>query len=245
VRLDGSVGGLGTLRDTSKPYPIKLSGALDQIKLDVEGTVAEPLDLRLSLAGAKLHELADMLGGPLPKLADFRGTAALNGGEGMWALNALSLKTIRSTLQGGIAIDANSTVPQLKADFTGPYGEKPARSSSPTPEKAPDSGGRVLPNTAIAVNKLPGVDADLSFDATRVRSPGGLPVERVSLGLALKKGELTVKPLRFHTAQGDVHLNFHFTPYTKDSPPKMHAEVDMRHVDLHQLLGRPNIPAMV
>ena len=260
VRLEGRVGGLGTLRDTSQPYPVKLSGALDQLKLAVDGTLAEPLDfnglnLRLSLGGAKLAEVAEMLGVPLPPLPDVRGTAVLTGGEGKWALEALSLKTGKSDLEGGIAIDTNSMVPQLKADLTsseidladfkGLYGAKPAHSSAPPPPGAKDASGRVLPNTAIAVHKLPGVNADLSFDAHRVLSPSGLPIEGVSLGLALKNGELTVQPLRFVTAQGHVDLSFHFTPYTQDSPPKMHAEVDVQHVDLHRLFGRQDMPAML
>jgi AsmA family protein len=260
VRLEGRVGGLGTLRDTSKPYPVKLASVLDQLKLDVDGTLAEPLDfngldLRLSLGGAKFSELAERLGVPLPPLPDVRGTAVLKGGEGKWALQAISLKTGKSDLEGGIDIDTNGTVPQLKAnltaseidlaDFKGLYGEKPANSSAPPPPGAKDASGRVLPNTAIAVHKLPGVDAELSFAGRRVLSPGGLPIERVDLGLMLKNGELTMQPLRFVTAQGDVALSFHFTPFTENSPPKMHAEVDVRHIDLHRLLGRPAMPQVL
>jgi AsmA family protein len=260
VRLEGRVGGLGTLRDTSKPYPVKLSGTLDRLKLAVDGTLAEPLDfngldLRLSLGGAKLAEVAERLGVPLPPLPDVRGTAVLKGGEGKWALQALSLKTGKSDLEGGIDIDTNNTVPQLKANFTaseidladfaGFYGVKPAKSSAPPPAGAKDASGRVLPNTAIAVQKLPGINAELSFAGHRVLSPGGLPIERVDLGLALENGELTMNPLRFATAEGEVALSFHFTPFTENSPPKMHAEVDVRHVDLHRLFGRPDMPAML
>lgn len=260
VRLNGRVGGLGTLRDASKPYPVKLAGVLDQLKFDIDGTLAEPLDfngldLRLSLGGAKLAEVAERLGVPLPPLPDVRGTAVLRGGEDKWALQAISLKAGKSDLEGGIDIDTNNTVPQLKAnltaseidlaDFAGLYGAKPARSSAPPPTGAKDASGRVLPNTAIAVHKLPGVNAELSFAGRRVLSPGGLPIERVDLGLALRNGELTMQPLRFVTAQGDVTLSFHFTPFTENSPPKMHAEVDVRHVDLHRLFGRPDMPAML
>jgi AsmA family protein len=260
VRLEGRVGGLGTLRDTSKPYPVKLGGVLDQLKLDVDGTLAEPLDfngldLRLALGGAKLAEVVERLGVPLPPLPDVRGTAVLKGGEEKWTLQAISLKAGRSDLEGGIDIDTSGTVPQFKAnltaseidlaDFKGLYGEKPANSSAPPPPGARDASGRVLPNTAIAVHKLPGVNAELSFAGHRVLAPGGLPIERIDLGLALKNGELTMNPLRFVTAQGDVALSFHFTPFTENSPPKMHAEVDVRHIDLHRLLDRPTMPQML
>ena len=126
------------------------------------------------------------------------------------------------------------------ADFKGLYGGKPEGSSAPS--KPADDSGRVLPDTKIDVAKLPGVNAELSFDATRIQSAGGLPIERISLGLQLRDGELTVKPLRFHTARGDVDLSFHFTPFTRNSPPRMQAELDIRHVDLHQLLDHPSMP---
>ncbi len=47
---------------------------------------------------------------------------------------------------------------------------------------------------------------------------------------------LTVKPLRFHTADGDVDLTLRFTPFTAKSPPRLGGEIDVRHVDLHRLL---------
>jgi AsmA family protein len=47
---------------------------------------------------------------------------------------------------------------------------------------------------------------------------------------------LTVKPLRFRTADGDVDLNLRFTPFTAKSPPRLGAEIDVRHIDLHKFL---------
>src|SRR5919198_1095661 len=52
----------------------------------------------------------------------------------------------------------------------------------------------------------------------------------------LQDGKITVKPLRFHTARGDVDLTLHFNPFTTDSPPRLRAAIDVRHVDLHELL---------
>lgn len=258
LRLDGTVGPIAELRGTENPYPVRLSGSLARVALTVDGTIKKPLDvsgvdLRLSLKGAEFEELASALGLPLPELPDIQGTSELTGGEDHWALKALTLKAGSSDLEGGIEVDTSQKVPQIKAQLTSSYvdladfdgfaGAKPTRSSAPP--KSADSGGRVLPNTAIAVHKLPGVDADLAFDATRIKSTGSVPFERVSVGMQLENGELTVHPLRFHVAQGDIDLNFHFTPFTQDSPPKMHAEIDIRHVDLHKLLSSPAYPQMV
>jgi len=258
IRIAGTVGPIAQLRDPQKPYPVKFEGGIDQIRLAAEGTIDEPLDfagidLRLSLSGAKLDELADMLGVPLPQLPDFRSTAVLSGGNGRFDLKALTMRTGHSDLEGGIAIDTNAKVPQLQAnltstfidlaDFTGLYGAKPQASSAPP--KPPDPADRVIPDTQISVQKLPGVNAELNFDGTNIKASGGLPLERVSLGLTLKDGALELRRLRFHAAQGDVDLGFHFTPFTKNGPPHLKANVDIRHVDLHQLLSGRSTPDIV
>jgi AsmA family protein len=249
LRLAGNLGSIAELRNPTQPYPVSLRGGLGETKLAADGTIAEPLDfagvdLRLSLEGRKLHEIADILGVPFPELPDFRGTSKLTGGNGDWHLDAIALKTGDSDLQGGLAIDTNAKVPHVTAnltartidlaDFKGLYGAKPKRASGGKDQSK--DGDRVIPDTPISVQKLPGLNAELSFDGASIKSAGGVPFERVSVGLQLKDGVLTLKPLRFHTADGDVDLNLRFTPFTAKTPPRLGAEIDVRHVDLHKLL---------
>lgn len=258
LQLAGSVGPPAELRHPSKPYPVKLEGRLDQVRLAVDGTIRAPLDaqgmaLRLSLSGAKFDEAMGLFGVPFPEIPDFRGTSELSGGDGRFSLKAISLKMGRSDLEGGIDIETRAKVPAFKlqlssrfidlASFKGLIGGKPEGSSAPEPP--PSTDGRLLPSTPIAAHKLPGFDVDLAFDATRIEQAGGIAIDRIALGLRLKDDQLMVKPLRFHTAKGDVDLNFRFTPFTRDTPPKLHAEIDVRHVDLRQLLGGPTMPPMV
>jgi AsmA family protein len=249
LKLDGQFGSIAELRTPTKPYPVGLSGKLGETKFATDGTIKEPLDfagldLRLSLEGKKLHELADILGVPFPTMPDFRGTSKLSGGNGDWHLDALTLKTGASDLEGGLEIDTNAKVPRVVAkltahvvdlaDFKGVFGGTPERATAE--KKKPADSDRLIPDTPIAVQKLPGLNADLTFDGARVKSVGGIPFERLSLGLQLKDGVLTVKPLRFHTADGDVDLNLRFTPFTSKTPPRLGGEIDVRHVDLHKLL---------
>jgi hypothetical protein len=256
LHLAATIGAITELRNPDKPYPVKFDGRVDQLHLTVDGTIEEPLDVngvdaRVSLTGAKFHELATLLGLPLPPLPDVKGTAKLTGGNGQWTLDALTLRTGKSDLEGGIAIDTNGKVPEIEAnltssfidmaDFKGLYGGQPPGSSAPPPP--PDNSGRVLPDTAIAIHKLPGVNAKLSFEGSKIQSAGGLPIERIIMGLELRNGEIELKPLRLHTADGDVDLSFHFTPFT--GPPHLDGALDVRHIDLHKLLDRPTMPAML
>src|SRR5260370_9871183 len=78
LRLTGNLGSIAELRNPTKPYPVSLRGGLGGTKLAADGTIEEPLDfagvdLRLSLEGRKLHDLADVLGVPLPERPGFRG----------------------------------------------------------------------------------------------------------------------------------------------------------------------------
>jgi uncharacterized protein involved in outer membrane biogenesis len=257
-RVAGTVGPLAELRNSQRPYPLRLEGALDRMQFAADGSMTEPLDLagtdlRLSLAGARPHDLGALLSVPLPELPDLRATGKLKGGYGKWALDALTVALGHSDLEGGVAIDATGKVPQVTAnltshtldlaDFKGLYGAAPAHASAPSVQSDPK--GRVLPDTPLAVDKLPGVNADLTFDGAQIKSPYGAPLERVSLGLQLRDGELVLRPLRFAAATGQVDLNLHFTPFTKTTPPRLQADVDIRHVDLHKLLGGPGRPEML
>ncbi|HUH83868.1 MAG TPA: AsmA family protein [Stellaceae bacterium] len=257
IRLAGTIGALADLRDASKPYPVKLDGTLGRSRVTIDGTLGEPLDVagvdaRLSLDHARLAEIGTMLGVPIPELPVLRGTARLSGGEGKWGLSALTVAFGHSDLEGGIAIDTTGKVPALRAnltartvdlrDFNGVYGGKPTTDAQPGP--APRN-GLIIPDTPLDTSKLPGVNADLTFDATRIESTGGAPLERISLGLQLKDGELNIAPLRFETARGDVDFKLHYTPFTRTTPPRLHATVDIRHVDLHKLLGGPGQPEML
>jgi uncharacterized protein involved in outer membrane biogenesis len=249
LQLGGEFGSIAELRNPTKPYPVALRGELADTKLAADGTIGEPLDftgvdLRLSLEGRKFQEITDILGVPFPALPDFRGTTRLTGGNGDWHLDALTVKTGASDLAGGLKIDTNVRVPYVRAeltahtidlrDFKGVFGGEPAHASTGKPE--PEDKDRLIPDTPIAVQKLPGLNAELTFDGARIRSVSGVPFERVSLGLELKDGVLTVKPLRFRTANGDVDVNLRFTPFTAKSAPRLGGEIDVRHVDLHRLL---------
>jgi hypothetical protein len=257
VKVATTLGAFNRLRDASQPYPVKLNGSWGQVDLAVDGTIKEPLDfdgldLRLSLSGSKLDQLATAMGVPMPELPDFKGTSKLAGGNGQWQVNALTLKVGNSNLEGGLAIDTNQEVPHLTAnltssdidlaDFKGLYGGHPEKSSAPPP---PDNSGLVIPDTKIEVHKLPGIDLTLKFDGAKIEAAGGLPFERVVFGLGIHDGDLTVDPLSFHLALGDIALRAKFNPFTAASPPRLQGRIDIQHIDLHNLLGGPSMPAIV
>jgi len=257
IGLSGTVGPLQTLRGSNQPYPVAFDVGLAALDLSFQGGIAHPLDfsgvdLRFSFGGQGFEKLGDALGLPLPAVPDVRGTSVLAGGNGSWQLNSISLKVGHSDLEGGIDIDTSQEVPKLAANFTsgfidladfrGIYGGNPK--TSPAQEHAAQ-GGRVMPNTPIAVHKLPDVNATLEFYGTRIKAAGDLPIEGITLGIAIQNGQLVIDPLRFHVALGDLALKATYDPFTRTSPPRLHADGDISHIDLHRLFGAPTMPEIV
>jgi AsmA family protein len=259
TRLVATVGPLRDLRDQAKPYPIAVEASLADSHLVVQGTVQHPLDfsgldLRLSLSGRKLDDIGDAFGVPLPPLPDFRGTAQLTGTGDEWALKALTVKLGHSDLEGGIAVNTHGKVPHLRADltasrfdvgdFVGFLGATPATSSAPSTAAQQDNPGhRIIPATPIAVDRLAGIDADLSFDAARLDPSKGLPLERLSAGLHLKDGVLTLTPLRFAVAGGAVSVDMILD--ARPRSPRLDLDLDIRQIDLHRLAAGTAVPDLV
>lgn len=257
-RLAGSVGPIADLRNPAKPYPVQLDGSLGDSRLAVDGTMGQPLqfsglNLRASLEGRRLHDIAAALDLPMPPLPDFRATGELTGGNGDWTLKALSAKLGASDLEGGIEADLRGKVPYLKAnftssaidlaDFTGFLGTKPEHSSAPPPKaEATDTSNRIVPATPLAIAKLPHVNADVSFDGERVMASKGLPLQRVAGTLQLKDGVLSLHPLRFGIADGTTSFDMRIAPA---DPARIELALDVRHVDLHKLVAGTGMPAML
>ncbi len=248
-RLSGSLDPLAMLRQPARPYRVKLDGALDRLSLAVDGTIGEPksfagVDLRLSFDGRQLHDFAARLAIPLPELPEIRGTGVLKGGTGHWALTALTVAMGNSDLEGGITIDTSGEIPEVKAnltsssidfaDFREIAGGKPA--SAATPRLPAEETARLIPASHLPLQELPRLNADIAFDVARIRSVGGLPLERISFGLQLRDRAITVKPLRFRVARGDIDFTAHLVPTGANHLLRLTAEVDVRHVDLHELV---------
>jgi len=80
----GSVGALGELQAPSRPYPVKLSLKAGGATVDVEGTIAKPMEaeglsLKVSAKGQELAEVAKFGGRQVPAIGPFAVGAQLSG----------------------------------------------------------------------------------------------------------------------------------------------------------------------
>jgi uncharacterized protein involved in outer membrane biogenesis len=191
--LSGSLGPLGALLQPKTPLPLDLVLTAAQSNLHMQGSLAQPRDLRglnLSLAVqiADLGRLSALAGPPLPPVANLTGTGALSDvpqglGEGL-LLTGLDLTAPPGDLEGAAGIDYGGR-PMITADLRSarldldalllppagtPAASAPAGLPAPPPPAAappqPVTSPAAAPPARLVIPNLPLPVARLqSFDA--------------------------------------------------------------------------------
>jgi uncharacterized protein involved in outer membrane biogenesis len=118
---------------------------------------------------------------------------------------------------------------------------KPARRANGTGEQAkPDAsavaavpGGRVLPDRPFNFEKLNSMDADVRLAAAQLRFPGQVPLRDFAARARLDGGVLTLEPLNFAFAGGDVVAKIVLD--ARDKPLAGSVTADFKRVQLKQL----------
>jgi len=78
----------------------------------------------------------------------------------------------------------------------------PVKVPSPNTEAPPPNGGRLLPDADLQVNRVRGMNADITYHAAAVIAPK-VPMKNVSFHLVLEDGLLTIDPLSFGLEAGN------------------------------------------
>jgi uncharacterized protein involved in outer membrane biogenesis len=213
--LDMTAGSLLQMRRSEVPYPLTVDAAIGDTRGHIRGTLTRPLDLggldlTLRLSGRNMAELFPIFGIPVPPTPPYDLTGKLEHEGDVWRFTRAAGRLGNSDLAGDITIDVGHERPLLKAalrsrrlDYTalaGLIGAAPPGSGTAAPHKA---AGRVLPDTPIDVARLRAMDMDVTLDAQQVIVPD-MPLQALQARFQLDNGRLTVDPLRFGIAQGDI-----------------------------------------
>jgi AsmA family protein len=253
--VSGSVGSLDDLRHRTRPYPVALEARIADSDLVIRGTAREPRALAgiaatLSLSTDHLDELAAAFGLALPPLPEFRAAGELTGGDGEWAVTALTVKLGQSDIEGGIALSTRGVVPYARADLSSSVidlgdlaglvaAARSAVSVPPTPRPV-ETGGRVIPAATVPAPRISGIDVDVSLHGARVAASKGPPLEDVVVALRLKDGVLALDPLMFSVAGGQVALDVSVNPTPQ--VPELALGLDIHRVDLAELARWAPLP---
>src|SRR5690606_39366500 len=118
----GKVGGLLSLREGDKPFPLQGEVSFGRTRIGGEGTMTAPkglasLDVRLKLAGSSLSDLNALFGVALPTTPPFstegRLLAELEGEEDTWRYEDFKGLVGESDLRGSVAYQLREPRPLL------------------------------------------------------------------------------------------------------------------------------------
>jgi uncharacterized protein involved in outer membrane biogenesis len=251
----GKSGAVLALEDAHGSFPLQASATLGNNKIGIEGTVTDPrspagLDLKLSLAGASMADLYPLTGVLLPETPPYATTGRLIGKKAgevwNWTYRNFTGTVGASDLEGTLAYSPRKPRPmltgtltsrQLRLDDLGPTigAESDAsRAARDKPRQQPKD--KALPVEQFNTAKWDALDADVRFNGKKLVRTHDIPLQDIETRIQMKNKVLTLTPLNFGMAGGDVtsHIKLDGTKKQIDAQIKMAA----RHLKIRELFPK-------
>ena len=248
--LEANGGSVAELRNSTKPFPLKIHLQMGATVIDVNGSFKDPvkmegIDTTLSIKGDNLADLYYLTAIPLPPSPKYAISGTLKNGKDLWEYQnfkgqvgssdlAGNLKYDTSGKRGAATIDLLSNRLDMKdlAGFVGkaPSGKAGQLSAAQKEEAAKQAAsGRVLPDVKIDLSRLRATDLAVNFEAKKLIQPG-VPVESLKAKLKLKDGLLKIDPLDLGIASG--HIVGTLTLDGRQSVPDVGTDIIMKQLSL-------------
>ncbi|MBC7621222.1 MAG: AsmA family protein [Candidatus Saccharibacteria bacterium] len=257
VQGQGNGGPVLALRDTLLPYPLKAQVTVGRTSVALDGTVTDlqtlsAVDLHMAVRGESLEHLYPVLGIALPSTRPYTAQGRLLHSGALWRFEKFVGRIGGSDVAGFAQVTAGDARPQMTAelqsnrlalDDLGPViGSRPGSVKAAVAQ--PQGTGRVLPDLPFHTDRWGSVDADVELRAKSLVRAKALPLENLLVQLRMRDSVLTLDPLNFGLAGGE--LNSKVTLDGQKSPIQAHAQMRARKVQLAQLfptldLGKSSI----
>jgi uncharacterized protein involved in outer membrane biogenesis len=217
---NGAIGGVLALRDADQPFPLHADVRVGEARVAFIGTITDPrdpegLDLRLWLSGTSLAQLYDIFEVTLPESHPFATNGRLVGHFGdknELRYENFSAHVGESDLSGTLDYATRDSRPLLSGkidstllqfrDLAPLIGADGTRARGDTAAATP--AGKVLPEEPFRPERWKAMDADVRFSGDRVFRDQELPIHKMDTHVVMNNGVLTLDPLKFRYAYGDV-----------------------------------------
>jgi AsmA protein len=261
LKAQGKGGPVLGLRDESTPYRLKAELTVGHTGVKADGTITSLLkfsamDMRLSLRGESLAQLFPLLGIAFPETRAYTTEGHIVHSERSWRYEKFSGRIGESDIAGTLQVDTGGKRPAMKADVVSklldladlgpPIGAKPdsvgaakqaapppSRTAAPVPAQAQPAAARVLPDLPFKTDRWDSVDAEATLKAKTIRRAKELPLENLVAHLSLRDSVLTLDPLDFGVAGGQ--LNAVISLDGRQDPIQARAKVRARKILLAKL----------
>jgi uncharacterized protein involved in outer membrane biogenesis len=256
-----------SFQESEIPFPISGEVNAGTTRLEVDGTVADvvrisAIDTKLRITGQTLANLYPFLLLPLPASPpyDVSGRLKLSGNQ--YTMDDLKGKIGSTDVTGKGKYLRREPRPLLtgelhskllKIEDLGPLvglktkesgaAARPTQAATATRESAAGEehatgGNKVLPTGTFEATRIRAIDADVTLDAQQVLGPDALDLETFYASLHVHQGLLTLTPLQFGFAGGQIVSRI--TVDARQPRLKGAADVDFRRIDVARLF--PSLP---
>lgn len=217
LKARGSGGPVLSLRDESTPYPLKIDATIGRTVLHAAGRVTSltrltAIDMQLDLRGDSLGQLYPLLGVALPETPAYTTQGHLTREAKQWRYEKFTAHVGQSDLAGTLTIDTAAKRPLLQgevvfkalylADLGPVIGAKKDKETAVS-QSAP-AAARVLPDVPFRTKRWDSLDADVQLRAKTIHRAESLPIDNLVTHLRLRDSVLTLDPLNFGFAGGQL-----------------------------------------
>ena len=256
LTANGSGGRMLDLEDERTPYPLAVDATIGPTSIRAEGTISSliknsAVDMNLALRGANLAELYDLLAMPLPETKAYGFAGHLTHGADGWRYEKFSGRIGQSDLGGSLHVTHGGARPLVEGELAfkslnfadlGPVVGKEANSTAQESSlrgrkaaaRSAGAGSSALPALPFRRNRWTTVDADVRLKAQTILRPKALPLEHLTARLRMRESVLTLDPLDFGVAGGDVVGVIRLDG--QRNPIEAHAKLEVRKLLLGKLL---------
>jgi AsmA protein len=257
LMAQGKGGSVLGLRDESTPYPLKVELTVGHTGVKAEGTITSLLkfsamDMHLALRGESLAQLFPLLGIAFPQTRAYATDGHIVHSGRTWRYEKFSGRIGDSDIAGTLQVDIGGKRPAMKADLVSKLldvadlgsliGARPgsvgaAKQAAPAPSLTAlpmPARARVLPDMPFNTDRWDSVDAEVTLKAKTIRRVKELPIEDLVAHLSLRDSVLTLDPLDFGVAGGQLSAVISLDG--RADPIQARAQVRARKILLARLL---------
>lgn len=236
--LTASGGSLSELRDTSAPYPLRLSLEMGETKVLVDGRFKDPIKLEgvdalLKIEGANLADIFYLTSIPLPPTPNYTLEGKLTKSGAVWAYQGFKGQVGSSDLSGNLSYDIGGERGFLTADLTSKVLDAADLGGfiglDPEGESAPST--KLIPDVPLSRERLLATDLDVRLNAAKIEAPN-LPFKGMNVRFNLRNGLLKLDPLNLVLADGRVEGMIEVD--ANPEMPPMKIDLKLRQLNLNQ-----------
>ena len=257
IEGNGRAGAILALGHQTLPYPLMGHLRQGETVLSVNGSLTRPtdlaaIDMRLALSGLSMARLFSLTGMVLPETPPFSTeghlTGALHAKGNRWEYQDFRGKVGASDINGDLNIQFKQPRPLLSGTIISksllfsdlaPIVGLDSNSSKATrgvADKQPSN--KVIPVETFKTERWTSIDADIKFSADNIIRKKNLSINKLSTNLRLQDGVLTLAPLNFDLAGGNLSsiISLDASGRTGKNAIKARMQVKARHLKIKQIM---------